>query len=287
MRRKAYGGKRRKSWITTHEKVMAALSETWMRNKDLKLLTQVVDSTLALHLEILVDEGIAERWVDAGPGKHPPPTNYRLKQRSPPNGEEASITLRGLTRLRIGSLDAWTPEVYVNGSVTLDEQTMEEVSEMLRKADSILAELLVTLQFEMRRFRLARLIAGVEGFEEVNELKELLDTYLSFEDRFRAAGVASSGEEEAMIRSREVKFLGSRDKSYRDLEPGDRLWFYMNIAWRNTPLTGEGFGALCELRRRMEGLIDPTLLGELLEEPNPAVCLVAASRGVRVASESF
>ncbi len=61
----------------------------------------------------------------------------------------------------------------------------------------------------------------------------------------------------------------------------------MNIAWRNTPLTGEGFGALCELRRRMEGIMDPTMLGELLEEPSPAVCLVAASRGVRVSSEPF
>ncbi len=201
MRRKGYGGKRRKSWITTHEKVRAALSETWMRNKVLKQLTQVAASTLALHLEILVDEGIAERWVDVGPGKHPPPTYYRLKQRSPTNGEEASIMLRGLTKLRIGSPDTWAPEVYVNGSVTMDEQTTGEVSEMLRSADSILAELLVTLELEGRRSKLARLITGVEGFEEVDELRELLDVYLSFEDRFRAAGVAGSSEEEAVIRS--------------------------------------------------------------------------------------
>ena len=88
MRRKGYGGKRRKSWITTHEKVRAALSETWMRNKVLKQLTQVAASTLALHLEILVDEGIAERWVDVGPGSIRRPPTIDSNSEAPPTGKK-------------------------------------------------------------------------------------------------------------------------------------------------------------------------------------------------------
>jgi hypothetical protein len=175
--------------------------------------------------------------------------------------------------------------VYADRHIPLDDVTSREISEMLRKAEDLLAELQLTLVLEERRGKLARLLVGVGGFEEVVGLEELADVFFSLNDRYERAGVAGSAGEEAEIRSKEEEYLKRYNTSHSGLERDARVWVFMNRELRDTPLTGEGFGAFCERRSRLEDLIDPEDLGRLLAEPNPVVCLVAASEGVQVVSE--
>jgi hypothetical protein len=175
--------------------------------------------------------------------------------------------------------------VYADRHIPLDDVTSREISEMLRRAEDLLAELQLTLVLEERRSKLARLLVGVGGFEEVLGLEDLANVFFSLEGRYEKAGVTGSAEEEAEIRSKEEEYLKRYNVSHSGLERDARVWVFMNRELRDTPLTGEGFGAYCERRRRLEGLIEPKDLGRLLAEPSPVVCLVAASEGIRVVSE--
>jgi hypothetical protein len=285
LRRRGYGEQQQKAWAESRRKVTTALSGGWTRFSDLKKTTGLGAATLTRHLRGLVAEGSAERRVDTESGAHPPPTYYRLKPHSAANGGAASIMLSGLTRVKTGSSSLRPSAVYVDRRILLDDVTSGEVSDMLRRAEDLLAELQLTLVLEERRSKLARLLAGVGGFEEVVGLEDLADVFFSLSNRYERAGVAGSAGEEAEIRSREEEYLKRYDVSHAALERDARVWVFMNRELRDAPLTGEGFGAYCERRRRLEGLIDPEDLGRLLAEPSPVVCLVAASEGVRVVSE--
>jgi DNA-binding transcriptional ArsR family regulator len=266
-------------------KTIAALSDGWTRFSDLKKTTGLGAATLTRHLRALVADGSAERRVDTESGTHPPPTYYRLTPPGSVRGGKASVTLSGLTRIKMGASSQRPSTVYADRHIPLDDVTSGEISEMLRKAEDLLAELQLTLVLEERRSKLARLLAGVEGFEEVLGLEDLADVFFSLEGRYERAGVVGSAGEEAEIRSREEEYLKRYDASHAALERDARVWVFMNRELRDTPLTSEGFGAYCERRRRLEGLIEPKDLGRLLAESNPVVCLVAASEGVRVVSE--
>lgn len=285
MRRRGYGEQQQRAWAESRRKVTATLSDGWTRFSDLKKTTGLGAATLTRHLRALVADGSAERRVDTESGTHPPPTYYRLTPPGSVRGGKASVTLSGLTRIKVGASSQSPLTVYADRHIPLDDVTSGEISEMLRKAEDLLAELEVTLMLEERRRKLARLLVGVVGFEEVIVLEDLADVFFSFNDRYERAGVAGSAGEEAEIRSREGEYLKRYDASHAGLERDARAWVFMNRELRDTPLTGEEFGAYCERRRRLEGLIVPEDLGRLLAEPSPVVCLVAASEGVRVVSE--
>jgi len=285
LRRRGYGEQQQRAWAESRAKVMEALSDGWTRFSDLKKTTGLGAATLTRHLRALVAEGSAERRVDTESGTHPPPTYYRLAPPGSVRGGRASVTFSGLTRIKMGASSQRPSTVYADRHIPLDDVTSGEISEMLRKAEDLLAELEVTLMLEERRRKFSRLLVGVVGFEEVIVLEDLADVFFSLEGRYERAGVAGSAGEEAEIRSREEEFLKRYDASHAGLEPNVRVYMMMNHELRDTPLTGEGFGAYCERRRRLEDLIDPEDLGRLLAEPSPVVCLVAASEGVRVVSE--
>ena len=285
MRRRGYGEQQQRAWAESRRKVSATLSDDWTRFSDLKKTTGLGAATLTRHLRGLVAEGSAERRVDTESGIHPPPTYYRLTPPGSVRGGRASVTLSGLTRIKVGASSQRPSTVYADRHIPLDDVTSGEISEMLRRAEDLLAELEVTLMLEERRRKFSRLLVGVVGFEEVIVLEDLADVFFSLEGRYERAGVAGSAGEEAEIRSREEEYLKRYDALHSGLERDARVWVFMNRELRDTPLTGEGFGAYCERRRRLEDLIEPKDLGRLLAEPNPVVCLVAASEGVRVVSE--
>jgi len=285
LRRRGYGEQQQRAWAESRRKVSATLSDDWTRFSDLKKTTGLGAATLTRHLRGLVAEGSAERRVDTESGIHPPPTYYRLTPPGSVRGGRASVTLSGLTRIKVGASSQRPSTVYADRHIPLDDVTSGEISEMLRRAEDLLAELEVTLMLEERRRKFSRLLVGVVGFEEVIVLEDLADVFFSLEGRYERAGVAGSAGEEAEIRSREEEYLKRYDALHSGLERDARVWVFMNRELRDTPLTGEGFGAYCERRRRLEDLIEPKDLGRLLAEPNPVVCLVAASEGVRVVSE--
>ncbi|MCJ7634396.1 hypothetical protein MUP77_18645 [Candidatus Bathyarchaeota archaeon] len=285
MRRRGYGEQQQRAWAESRAKVMEALSGGWTRFSDLKKTTGLGAATLTRHLRALVADGSAERRVDTESGTHPPPTYYRLTPPGSVRGGKASVTLSGLTRIKMGASSQRPSTVYADRHIPLDDVTSREVSDMLRRAEDLLAELQLTLVLEERRSKLAKLLAGVGGFEEVLGLEELANVFFSLSNRYERAGVAGSAGEEAEIRSREEEYLKRYDTSHSGLERDARVWVFMNRELRDVPLTGEGFGAYCERRGRLEDLIVPEDLGRLLAEPNPVVCLVAASEGIRVVSE--
>ena len=253
LRRRGYGQSQEQAWLTTRRRIVDAMPGDWARFKELRKATGLGAATLTRHLKDMVAERFAERRVDTESGIHPPPTYYRLS-RDLPESEEASITVEGLRKIRVGE-SGLLSSAYSDRNVPLDELTRSEVSALLRRVEDLLVELEYTLSLEDRRRKLGMFVSGVSGFEGVVGLGEYVGVFLSLVDRHLRSGVVGSLGEEAEVKLREAEFLRQYGVSPDGVELNAGVWASLNRALRDVPLTGAGFGVLCERRGGLRALL--------------------------------